>query len=185
MWLDLYPASHSYGTSCCILQLSPCPISPFPLRTSCCILSHLFHCIQPVFATEHHAASCESHLSVSPFPLYPACINLPCNTLLHPVNLTFPSHFFLCIQHVFAMGHHTASCEYHLSLSHLFHWIQHVCHGTSCCIPWVSPLPLYPAHPCHGTPCRILWILPFPVSPFPLNPPCLCHGTSCCILWVS
>ena len=111
------------------------PVSPFPLcpvclchRTSRCILSHLFLCVQCLSATEHHAASCLTFSFVS-------SMSLPQNVTLHPVSLNFSSVssvslsrnigcslscLFLCVQCVSAMEHRAASCESQHSLSHLF-----------------------------------------------------------------
>ena len=100
------------------------PVSRFPLcpvslchRTSCCILSHLFLCIQHVSATERHAASCESQLflciqcvSVTEHHVaaclafsFVSSVSLPWNTVLHPVSLNFPCLTFSSVSSLFLL----------------------------------------------------------------------------------
>ena len=96
-------------------------------------LSHLFFCVQPVFAREHLAASCE----------------FTC----------FTFHLFLCEHPVFASEHLAAACKLHLSLFHrilfpclTFSFVSSLSHLFLCVQP-VSPFPLCPACLCLGTSC--------------------------------
>ena len=136
------------------------PVSPFPLcpvclchGTSYCILSHLFLCTQRVFATEHHAASCESQLFL--------CIQHVFVTEHHTASCE--SQLFLCIQHVSATEHQAASCLAFSFVSSVSLPRNIMLHPASlnfpcltfssvsslfllqisCCILWVSPFPLY------------------------------------------